>query len=445
MCLAIPNKIIEVKKDKALIQAHDHLHEVDLSLVGGAKIGDWILCVNDLAIQKIPKEDAEEIINLLEIHEKSKFRPSKKFQEIMIRASTDSISKDDIIYLLNSEGKEKEILFAKADETRRKFLQELICIHGIIEFSNFCKNDCYYCGLSGENRSLKRYRMSIDEIVERADWAVNGKGYKLLVLQSGEDYFYADETLVEIIRRIKKKCKAFIFMSIGERGYECYKKMKEAGASGVLFRFETSNPKIFKKIHPEGKNFENRFEHLKFMKELGYFIATGSIIGLPGQSIEDLADDILMARKWANMVSMGPYVPAANTPLGQIQSAKIKMKDDDLECRSSKGARIYEDGERAELNLKMISILRLLKPAVRIPVVTALETLLGQEGRKRALQAGANSLMFNLTPEKYRPHYNIYDNKFFQKENIWEKYGLFRHEESYQMLEERMRKEISNS
>jgi len=439
MCLATPSKIIGIRGGKALIQTHDHRHEVNLSLLKNVKIGDWVLCVNDLAIQKIPREDALGIINLLETkNQKPKIKTTDqnlKIKEIINHFKEGAFNKDDTIYLLNSEEDEKEILFAEADAVRRKFLQEFICIHGIIEFSNYCKNDCHYCGLRAENKNLKRYRMNIDEIVERAGWAANEKGYKLLVLQSGEDYFYTDDMLAEIIKRIKEKCRVFIFISVGERGYDCYKKMKEAGASGALFRFETSNLKLFQKIHPKGKNLASRLEHLKFMKELGYFIATGSIIGLPGQTIEDLADDILMTQKWANMVSMGPFVQAENTPLGQSEIRNSKSGTDPK-------SKILNSKQRAELNLKMIAILRLLKPTIRIPVVTALETLLGEEGRGRALRAGANSLMFNLTPEKYRPHYNIYDNKFFRKEDFWEKYGLFRHEESYQMLEERMQREM---
>ena len=230
--------------------------------------------------------------------------------------------------------------------------------------------------------------------------------------------------LCEIIEKIKAKCRVFIFMSIGERGYDVYKKMKKAGASGALFRFETSNSRLFRELHPRGKNFKNRFEHLKFMKELGYFIATGSVIGFPEQTIEDLADDILTTKKWANAISMGPFIQAQDTPLAGVFR----------EEKSNKW--------KTEMNFKMIAISRLLMPTVRIPATTALETIAGEKGRRKALWAGANSLMLNLTPAKYRPLYKIYDNKFYQKENIWEKYGLFKNEESYKMLEERMQKGI---
>lgn len=419
MCLTVPGQVVKIKKDEAIIKVGAVAHKINTSLTPNLQIGDWILRINNLAIKKIVKGDAQEIIELLGSQKKiNLLKLSAKFQDIIRASKIRILTKKEILYLLNTEDAEKEALFSEANIVRKTNIKDFICIHGIIEFSNYCKNDCLYCGLRRQNKKLKRYRLSIDEIVKTAVESVKKRGYKLLVLQSGEDYFYTDEMLCEIIRKIKEKCRVFIFISIGERGRECYRKIKEAGASGVLFRFETSNPKLFKKLHPNGKNFKNRFEHLKFMKELDYFIATGSIIGLPGQTIADLVNDILTMKKWANMVSMGPFVPCNNTPLSK------KPHGD------------------PEMNLKMIAILRLLMPHTRIPVVTALETLLGEKGRKRALQAGANSLMFNLTPAKYRPLYKIYPNKFFKKKEMWEKYGLFKYEESYKMLEERMAKEL---
>ncbi len=421
MCLTIPAQVIKLESNHAVIRDSNEIKKVKGPLISNLKVGDWILSIGDLALEKISKNDALEIIELLENSQNVDIsKLSNKFKNVIETSRLRDLAKDEIVYLLNTQGSEKEALFSEANIIRKTYLKDFICIHGIIEFSNFCKNDCLYCGLRKENRMLRRYRMSIDEIIDTAERAVRKKGYKLLVLQSGEDYFYTSEMLCEIIKEIKKKCRVFIFISIGERDYECYKKMKEAGASGVLFRFETSSPELFKKFHPHGKNLENRLEHLKFMKELGYFIATGSLVGLPRQTIEDLADDILMIKKWAHMVSLGPFIPCDNTPLSNFPSGGVEM------------------------NLKMISILRLLMKNTRIPVVTALETLAGEEGRKRSLQAGANSLMFNLTPAEYRPLYKIYPDKFYKEENIWEKYGLFKYEESYKMLEERMREQLDN-
>lgn len=420
MCLTIPAQIIKIEKENAVIKEDGKLKKVKISLIPNLKVGDWILYINNLALEKISKEEAIEILKFLEApYEKIDVSKLKdKFKEIIQASKSKDLTKKEIIYLLKTKGLEQKALFSEANFVRRTYIKDFICIHGIIEFSNYCKNDCLYCGLRKENKFLKRYRMSVDEIVKVAYKAVNEAGYKLLVLQSGEDYFYTDDMLEEIIKKIKEKCRVFIFLSIGERTYECYEKLKKAGVSGVLFRFETSNPESFKKLHKQGKNIGNRFEHLKFMKELGYFIATGSIIGLPNQTVDDLAEDILTTKKYGHMVSTGPFIPCGDTPLADYPQGDIEM------------------------NFKIIAIFRLLMKDARIPVVTALETLTGEEGRKKALQSGANSLMFNLTPEKYRSFYKIYPDKFFQKETIWQKYGLFKYEESYKMLEERMAKEI---
>lgn len=423
MCLTIPAKIIKLDGRYAVIQDATSAKRINVAMVPEVKVGDWILYAASTAVQKVSKKDAREIIDLLESQHPlaDPTKLSDKFKKIIEASKKRALKKSEIIYLLRVEGAEKEALFSEADVVRRTYLKDFICIHGIIEFSNWCKNDCEYCGLRRQNTQVPRFRMGVDEIVKTAVDAVKKKGYKLLVLQSGEDLFYTDEMLVEIIQKIKAQCRVFIFMSVGERGYDCYQKMKAAGAAGALFRFETANPKLFKKLHPNGKNLSNRLKHLKFMRELGYYIATGSIIGLPGQTREDLAADILLMKKWANMISMGPFVPGAATPL-----AKQPHGD-------------------PEMNFKMIAILRLLIPMARIPVVTALETLAGENGRKRGLLSGANSLMFNLTPPKYRVNYKTYDNKFFQKEGMWEKYGLFKAEESFRMIKDRMGAELQRS
>jgi biotin synthase len=420
MCLTIPAKVIKIKNNKAIIRSGDSEKEIDISLVKNLKIGDWVLHTVGTVIKRISQQDAQEIIDLLESHINIKIsRLQPRFRKILKKARLGRLTKAEIVYLLKiSDPIEKEALFAEANTVRQAYLKDFFCIHGIIEFSNYCKNDCFYCGLRRENQNISRYRMTIDEIVTTADEAVNKKGYKLLVFQSGDDRFYDDDALVEMITKIKKRCRVFIFMSVGERGYRVYQRMKKAGADGTLFRFETSNPKLYKALHPS-QSFRSRIEHLKWMRQLGYFIASGGLIGLPGQTVEDLANDILLMKKIGeNMVSMGPFVPCDNTPL------------------------VKEPCGDKEMNLKMIAVSRLLMPKVKIPVVTALETLDPGQGRRRALQAGANSLMFNLTPSKYRPYYKIYPNKFFDNEKMWEKYGLFKEELSYKMLEKRMTTEL---
>ena len=415
MCLTIPAKVVELNGIKAVILRDGIKKEIDVRTIPGLKAGDWVLYISDIAVQKVSAKDAKEILELLEYTEKTDPEGlNSEFIEIIKNSKSRKLNPDEIEFLLKTNGREKEALFSEAEMIRRTHIKDFFCIHGIIEFSNYCINDCFYCGLRKENNQILRYRMSVGEIVLAAQKAVK-KGYKLLVLQSGDDPFYTKEKLVEILKKIKDKCKVFIFISIGERDFETYKALREAGADGVLFRFETSNENLFKKIHPKGKNFKNRFRTLNYLKELGYFIATGSIIGLPYQVISDLAVDIMVLRDMkVDMVSMGPFVPCSNTPFADKQAGDI------------------------DLTLKMISILRLEMKDSRIPVVTALETLDPEKGQKRAIKAGANALMFNVTPKKYQPYYQIYKRKASSGRKTWEKYGLYNTEESYKMLERKL-------
>jgi biotin synthase len=196
--------------------------------------------------------------------------------------------------------------------------------------------------------------------------------------------------------------------------------MKEAGANGVLFRFETSNQKLYGKLHPRNTlkgDFKNRLKLIEEMKKMGYYISSGLIIGLPGQTIDNLADDLLMIKKLnVGMVSMGPFIPCDNTPLENKKHGSL------------------------ELALKMIAVSRLVMPKSRIPVTTAYETLDPKNARKRGLQSGANSLMFNLTPAKYRSKYKIYPNKFYGRDKDLEDFALYQGKESWEMLEREFKK-----
>jgi biotin synthase len=420
MCLTVPAKIIEVDGARALIDDGKGERYLELCATPDVRVGDWVLHVNDLVIKKIPADDAKEILDLLEgfVSPAGPLELSLQFNNSIeaIKSSTPKIF--DIEYLLNTQGAEQEALLYEAGSMKREHIKDFICIHGIIEFSSYCASDCTYCGLRSGNLKLKRYRMEPDEIIECAVGAVEKKGYKLIILQSGEDSFYTDEILENIIKEIKKRCRCFLFISSGERGYASYRRLKEAGVSGVLLRFETTNERLFSEIHPHGKDYRSRFEHLRFLRKLGFFIATGSLIGIPGQKLSDIARDILAIKEYADMATIGPFIPAPGTPLAD-----------------------HPPGD-TELNLKAVAIIRLLMLKVRLPVVTALETLTGEEGRKRALNSGANSLMLNLTPETYRPLYNIYPGKFFDPDSIWERYGLFDYAGSFAMLEKKMAKEI---
>lgn len=423
MCLTIPAKVLSVESPVTgslaadiLVEGPDGVRKIKAVELPGLKPGDWVLCAYDVAIRRICQTDAREILALLEPKRHIDLsRLDKEFLEALKSHAAGGLSKENIIKLLKTEDPlELETLFAEANTVRQSHLKDFFCIHGICEFSNCCVRDCLYCGLRKSSADVRRYRMTPGEIWETTSDAVNKRGYKLIVLQSGDDFFYTDAMLVDIIVRIKKSSRVFIFMSVGERSLECYAKMKAAGASGALMRFETSNRALYDSIHP-GQSYDHRIELLNGLKKLGYYVASGFLIGLPGQTEEDIAGDIItMKALGANMVSTGPFIPCRPTPLAGHPAGSAQMA------------------------LKVTAISRLLMPKAKIPVTTALETLESEEGRRLGLSSGANSLMFNLTPEKYRADYRIYPNKYHGREDIWEKYGLFKEALSYRMLEKKM-------
>ncbi len=399
MCYTIPGKVVEIKKNIAIIDYFGE-HRNVLNESPTVDIGNYIYAQGGIIIQKIPEKEALRILKLwrkkfielreidLKISETKKHEVDKKFQEIIEKAKQSIfLKKIEILRLLRIKDKEElELLLETANKIRQENLKNSCCVHGIIEFSNYCVNNCLYCGIRKENKNLKRYRMSIDEIVETADYAVNKLGFKALVLQSGEDDFYSTEKLVEIIKKIKEKCGVLIFMSVGTKDFEDYKKMYEAGARGVLIRFETSNSELYKKIHFGPKaDFKKRIQLIKYANKLGYIVATGSLIGLPGQTEEDLMNDIFLIKKLnAEMYSFGPLIPHQDTPLAKTPLVDINTV------------------------LKVLAVSRLIDNRAKILVTTALETLDKKNGREAGLLSGANSLMINVTPRKYKEDYTLY-------------------------------------
>lgn len=297
------------------------------------------------------------------------------------------LNKEELCYILSLEDPEKlEILYQKADKIRKKYVGDEVHLRGLIEFSNYCRNNCLYCGIRRDNKKVRRYRMEIDEIFETVLLA-SKLGYKTVVLQSGEDMYYTLDKLTELIKRIKNNVDIAITLSIGERSYEEYEKLYEAGADRYLMRFETSNPELYAKLHPDS-SFENRINILKWLKQIGYQTGSGIMIGLPGQTIEDLAEDILMFKKLdLDMIGVGPYICHPDTPLAGNPSGT------------------------AEMTLKVIALTRIVTKNTHIPATTALATLRPEDGREKALMAGANVIMPNVTPLKYREHYTLYPNK----------------------------------
>ena len=297
--------------------------------------------------------------------------------------NTHNLKKEEIVKLLKTDTEE---LFRAADRVRKEFVGDEVHLRALLEFSNICKCDCKYCGLRCSNKNAERYRLSKEQILDLAKKAVN-YGYRTIVMQSGEDKYYTAEILAEIIKEIKSlKPTPAVTLSIGERSFDEYKMLKDAGADRFLLRIETTDKNLYKKLHPN-MNFKNRIRCLKDLKTLGYELGTGSLVGLPNQTIESIADDILFFKKiGADMIGVGPFIPHKDTPLGK------------------------EDGGTFELARKVIAIVRLLMPDINIPATTAMETL-NPAGRIIALQSGANVVMPNATEGDYRKKYEIYPGK----------------------------------
>lgn len=297
------------------------------------------------------------------------------------------LTRAELIALLKTENKkELAALYSTANGVRAKYLKNSCCVHGIIEFSNYCSMNCHYCGIGRDNSQLQRYRMDEDEIIETAEHAVKKLGFKALVLQSGEDLSYTTERLVRIVKGIRERCSVLLFMSVGERDVDCYKRMYDAGARAVLLRFETSNAMIYKRLRP-GRKLEDRLALIKRLGEIGYLVATGFLTGLPGETEQDLINNIFLTKSLKpEMWSFGPLIPHPQTPLAAVQKQPL----DNV--------------------LKIIAVSRLVDNEAKIVVTTAMETL-DKSGRKAGLLAGANSLMINVTPERYRRLYELYPNK----------------------------------
>lgn len=292
-------------------------------------------------------------------------------------------AKKELVELLK-DNSQNDWLFELADKTRKKYVGDEIHLRGLIEFSNICKRECCYCGLNCHNKKLERYRMSPDEIITTAQNAVQ-MGYKTIVLQSGEDEFYSADIMCEIIKSIKKSDVA-LTLSIGEKTREEYKAFKNAGADRYLIRIETTDRNLYKQMHPHA-DFDNRVRCLKDLKELGYEVGTGCLVGLPNQTIESLADDILFFREiGADMIGIGPFLPHPDTPLKDAENGSFTLA------------------------LKVMALVRILLKDINIPATTAMETL-NPNGRIIALQSGANVVMPNVTSVKYRDKYEIYPNK----------------------------------
>lgn len=296
---------------------------------------------------------------------------------------THSLSKAELVTLLTDEQYDSE-LFAAADRVRQHYVGEEVHLRGLIEFSNTCKQNCLYCGLRRDNPKVDRYRLEPEVIIEFASKA-KAYGYRTVVLQSGEDEWFTVDKMVYIIKKIKELDLA-ITLSVGEKPREVYKAYREAGADRYLLRIETTDKALYEKLDP-GMSWDNRVRCLQDLKELGFELGTGCLVGIPGQSIESLADDILFFKEIdADMIGVGPFIPNPDTPLAG------------------------ESGGTFALSTKVMALTRLLLPDINIPATTAMESL-NPQGRVLALQRGANVVMPNVTEGEYRQLYLIYPGK----------------------------------
>lgn len=362
MCYAIPGKVIEINKNIITIEyfgtekkAKNEIYEL--------KLGEYVYAQGGFVIQKIPSNEA---VPILDTWREFFF----KLQETDLRLA-----------------REPKNLYQIANSIRQKYLGNSCCIHGIIEFSNCCRNNCLYCGIRKDNSQIKRYRMTPEEISNTCEYAVNELGFKALVLQSGEDLYYDDKKLTDIIQKIREKCAVLLTVSIGEREIEIYKKLYSAGVRGILLRFETSNESLYKKLKPDSM-LKNRISLIEKLRDIGYLIITGFLIGLPEQTEQDILNNIeLTASLGAEMFSFGPFIPHPQTPLRDINIPTLDS--------------VLTTTARA----------RILYPESKILATTALETLDKTDGARLGLLSGANSLMINVTPEKYRNFYEIYPNR----------------------------------
>ncbi|MFT8351919.1 [FeFe] hydrogenase H-cluster radical SAM maturase HydE [Clostridium saccharoperbutylacetonicum] len=297
--------------------------------------------------------------------------------------TTHNLNENEILQLLQNDDINEE-LFKAADDIRQKYLGDFVHLRGLIEFTNICKRNCLYCGLRRDNKNIERYRLTEEEILDFAKKAVS-YGYRTLVLQGGEDDFFTIERMTKIVQEIKKLGVA-LTLSLGEKTYDEYKAFKAAGADRYLIRIETTDKKLYESMDPE-MSFEERLNCLNNLRDLGYEVGSGILVGLPNQTLESIAKDILFFKEInADMIGIGPFIPNEDTPL----------KD--------------AEGGNLTLALKVMALTRLLLPDINIPATTAMESL-APNGRIVALQSGANVVMPNVTEGEYRKLYALYPGK----------------------------------
>ncbi len=295
-------------------------------------------------------------------------------------------NKDFIIDFISGKSVEEDKVFKSAKSLKETYYGDKVIIRGLLEISNYCKNECLYCGINVKNANVKRYRMRADEIFYAIKLAYYDD-YRSFVLQGGDDPYYSDELLVRLLDRLKSNFNDIaITLSLGERSYASYKKLREAGADRYLLRHETVNQDLYAMLHPR-QSLANRIECLYNLKALGYQVGTGFMVGLPTQTYQDLSDDLaFIAELEPEMVGIGPFIPHKDTALKDCQKGDV----DEI--------------------IRLLVLLRNILPKTLIPATTALGTASSKKQRT-ALQYSANVVMPNITPSVYKKDYQLYDNK----------------------------------
>jgi biotin synthase len=308
------------------------------------------------------------------------------------------LTREDLVYLLSiNEEKEKQALFRKSYQVKKQNCGNVVHLRGLIESSNICRKDCLYCGIRKSNGNVERYILKDEDVVELALSAWR-KDFGSIVIQSGERTDKAfTEGMTTLIKTIREKTegKLGITLSFGEQDFDTYRKWFDAGAHRYLLRIETTSEDLFRKIHPDNEfhRLGDRLRALEFIKKAGFQTGTGVMIGLPGQTLESLANDLLYFKSFDfDMIGMGPYIPHPEAPMGGWKTRLLKPK------------------ERVELTLKMIALARIMLMDVNITASTAMQAL-DPDGRIKAILAGANVFMPNMTPKIFADHYHLYEGK----------------------------------
>ncbi|MCX6243289.1 MAG: [FeFe] hydrogenase H-cluster radical SAM maturase HydE [Bacteroidetes bacterium] len=309
----------------------------------------------------------------------------------------ETFSKEDLVALLSADEKESVKIFEKAKAIKKEQVGKKVYFRGLIEYSNYCSKNCFYCGIRAGNSRYVRYELTDEEVFEAVKYAYEND-FASIVIQSGErsDRKFTDkiEFLLKEIKRMTEG-KLHVTLSLGEQSVETYRRWYEAGAHRYLLRIEVSNPELYKKLHPADKHhrYEDRLEALRRLRAAGYQVGTGVMIGLPFQTISDLADDLIFFRDFdIDMAGMGPYIEHEDTPLYKFRHELLPLRG------------------RFFLSLKMVALLRIMMKDINIAATTAMQSI-DPAGREKALMVGANVMMPNLTPVKYRQNYLLYENK----------------------------------